>query len=308
MLSLSDVVLSDSGSIDLDGGAIYVSGGTLTLDGVMLSANTADRGGHILMTDAAKVSILASQLSEGHATRGGAIFALDGSGGGGSLSIETSMVQSNSSDGDGGAIYLESAASMLSSANEYDENQVDVGDGGAIYLGWASTLSSFEDQFTGNGGVSPMGTWGGAMSLGSFASAELNTTMFSGNIAGTGGAISAGYDNVLVLTDCRFDDQEADKGGAIAMEDGGHFTDQGSVYQDNIASDSGGAIWIADGVEVLLDQLNLSATKRLVGWVVRFIWSEPSSVTFTDSTLTANVSDLASVEVCGFQECLIRYC
>ena len=124
---LSDVELFHSGSADLDGGAIYISGGSLVLNGATLSGNTADRGGHILMTDGAEVTISASQLSDGQATRGGAI-CLGWSGGGVSLA-ETSTIQDNLGDGDGGAVYLESAANMLSSANEYIDNQVDVGDG-----------------------------------------------------------------------------------------------------------------------------------------------------------------------------------
>ena len=290
---LSDVELFHSGSADLDGGAIYISGGSLVLNGATLSGNTADRGGHILMTDGAEVTISASQLSDGQATRGGAIFALDGSGGGVSLSMETSTIQNNLSDGDGGAVYLESAANMLSSANEYIENQVDVGDGGAIYLGWASTLSSVDDSFIDNGSSSPTGTWGGALSLGSFATAELDTGNFSGNVAGTGGAISAGYDNVLGLTNCSFDDHEADVGGAIAIEDGGRFTDQGSTYEDNVADDSGGAIWVSDGVEVALTDLVLTGNQAVTGVGGALFFNEPSSVSMMDSTLTANMAEMA---------------
>jgi predicted outer membrane repeat protein len=252
---LSDVEVSGSGLDTLDGGGIYISAGSMLAESLLLTGNTADRGGNLLITDGAVVDLVDSRIENGQASRGGGIFVLYGTGGSGAMTIEDCTIEGNQSETDGGGVYLESSANLLSSGSIYTGNEPVHGDGSAIYMGWASTLSSSEDQFTNNGSTTSTGTWGGAIALGSYSSAEITLGEFTGNAAGYGGAISASYENILVLTDCSFVDHEAEVGGALAIEDGSTLDDLGSIYTDNLATTSGGAIWAWDGVSVELEDI-----------------------------------------------------
>ena len=71
------------------------------------------------------------------------------------------------------------------------------------------------------------------------------------------------------------------------------FCDQGSTYEDNVADDSGGAIWVSDGVEVALTDLILTGNQAVTGVGGALFFNEPSSVSMMDSTLTANMAEMA---------------
>ena len=108
ILSISSSVLNtnsvdDTTGTDARGGAVFVSGGSLTVFGSTIAGNAADRGGAIHAAGNSDVTITTSNVDGNVATNdGGAVYA--GLGGQGDVTITGSTLENNQSQRRGGAI------------------------------------------------------------------------------------------------------------------------------------------------------------------------------------------------------------
>ncbi|WP_048812337.1 right-handed parallel beta-helix repeat-containing protein [Methanobrevibacter ruminantium] len=128
-LSIEDIILSNA-KVDEDngiGGAIYLNGGNLTVNGVVFSDCIAAYGGAIATTAGSNLTVINSVFSDNKAKYGGAIYVA------GEANISNSEFSDNNNEITyGGAIYVNGTGPVVISANEFDNNKANKGE--AIYI------------------------------------------------------------------------------------------------------------------------------------------------------------------------------
>jgi predicted outer membrane repeat protein len=191
ILSTANLTIEDctiaANSASHGGGAIYQTGGSLTIIDSTLGNNSAGnpaagQGGAILASGTVTVrsGFFQQNFAKGSGAGGGAIALTSGS-----LLIENSGFQTNGAGfGNGGAIY---AAGPVTAINcTFDNNGA--GAGGGLYLTAGGTLWNCTVAFNGISG-------GGGKGGGIYGDVILESTIVSNNISGTGpdvfGAVTA---------------------------------------------------------------------------------------------------------------------
>lgn len=260
-------IRQNTGSV---GGGIYSNGGTLTIQGSVVSLNNAsDGGGGGLMNvgDSGSSSIHDSEFSSNHShLSGGGIYSY-------SLTdlplvIQDSRFDANTTSfGEGGAMYFHSApsGSLLVTGTRFENNQS--GGGGAVsvrkgtfqhchfennsaqnkggaILADANMLSHLhveDTHFTGNHATTGGGIW-------SDIAMTLERNVFSGNEAsdGDGGAVSMAGNGLVLVAHAHFDGNVAHangRGGAIFHQSNQSIQLHGSAFSDNEAR-LGGAVFV----------------------------------------------------------------
>ncbi|MEE8388534.1 MAG: CFI-box-CTERM domain-containing protein [Acidiferrobacterales bacterium] len=237
------------------GGAIYnVSGGSLTLDGVVLNNNatSAANGGGAIYSNSGTTTISDSTLSNNQASSGwgGAIYNAAGS----TLTVSTTTFNNNGANSAGGAIYhANTTANSLSiSESTFQSNSSSTSGGGLHNAGGASINGSLFTQNSvlangaifGGGGIANSSTltiknttisenqtlaYGGGIHNGNSASANLtlNNVTITGNSAdldndsiGDGGGLYAdtsttvNYSNTIIANNTDASSEAPDCGGA----------------------------------------------------------------------------------------------
>ncbi len=182
-LDIEDLTLSN-GSTSGDGGAIEVlSGGRLSVDNSIFEDNEAgDDGGAISVDDSpGTVSIDRSIFENNEAgDDGGAIYFNDSI----TLDIDESRFTNNTSGGVGGAIYTDEFARIIETVFETNSSDAD---GGAIWIaGLGGDLDVRRSSFVGNSADDE----GGAIGMHDTAEGfDIENSTFSNNTADTGSAI-----------------------------------------------------------------------------------------------------------------------
>jgi predicted outer membrane repeat protein len=109
------------------GGALYVSGGTLSVVGGLFSGNVAEGvGGGISAGQAATVHVVGARFEGNRASSGGGMACLEAD----SCSVLASEFDGNTAERGGGA-YFRSVPDVLVEAGLFCENHAEGGDGGA---------------------------------------------------------------------------------------------------------------------------------------------------------------------------------
>jgi len=190
----------------------------------------ANRGGAIV--NGGTLTMSNATFVNNRALRGGAI-----SNNGFGMTITDSTFSGNLAD-EGGAILGFAGGPTTLQRTTFVNNRAAVV-GGAFRGGYVVTIEHCE--FIGNTAVYSAGALG-------CAGCTISRTLFRGNSARVGGAISLAHDS-LTVSDSMFVDNEAtqDDGGAI---EGGHSFPRitGSTFVNNRAADSGGAISQGHGI------------------------------------------------------------
>ena len=252
------------------GGAIYLHTSELTLDGCTFGKSkhgnkTNGNGGAIYVSTYGVLNIKDSSFNYNSAKNGGAISLNNGY----SINIENSSFIGNSSTGNGGAICLNDNVTATVSDTEFSYNTSTCG--GAIY-GISSFVDIHDTSFisnesTNNGGAVTLingecnisnsyftmnnaETTGGALDL-SCGNITIYNSQFIGNSSsGNGGAIRIDGNGleekgILNISSSLFEGNTGRNGGAIFADKYTYVTcDNSTQFIDNIASTSGGAIYI----------------------------------------------------------------
>ena len=208
------------------GGALAVVDGTLSMNGSLMSANSATVNGGGIYSENSDLSISTTSLTQNEATGsdgyGGAIFVDDGS-----LQMSGSTLSDNSSAYIAGAIRVSGSASLDISG---------------------STLSNNEAS-----------DYGGAIHHGSDGDLVITTSVFDSNTSEVGGAIRwrPNDSNASAsISNSRLQNNEStDIGGFIAVRDGGSLELLDNSFEGNTASE-GGALSV-DELEELVSRRNL---------------------------------------------------
>ena len=160
---------------------------------------------------------------------------------GGTLNIlDGATIQNNSSNTQGGVIQAYNGTTVNISGGTFKGNTSNTSDGGAIAA--YGTLNITGGTFEGNSAKKT----GGAIIIGSRATANIKNATFKENKASTGGAVYAL--NAISITDTVFEENEANWGGAIF--DKGNSSIKNANFNKNHAQYYGGAIYTTNGTTI----------------------------------------------------------
>lgn len=169
------------------GGAIYSSGGSITINRCNFTRNIAHA-----------------------ACGGGAIYTA------GLLIIKDSMFIGNQASGNGGGAIYAASGPVVFERTSFVENSADY-NGGAIYIASEAKATISECSFK---GCTSKGGSGGAISLATSAVVHVNDTVFTSNSAASnGGAMCCGPESTLILNKSTFDTSNTARTGTALFMD-----------------------------------------------------------------------------------------
>lgn len=296
------------------GGVFFVNNSTLSLTvaeksdviaiGNAESGNAAQSGGAIFAENLAVVSMSGASFVNNSAKYGGAIYVS----GTAALSLDDVELSGNKAvadatqgGGNGGALYTNMASVTLKNT-EFSENSAEL-NAGAIYLSATSVELDNTVSFKSNSAKNH----GGAIyvvykrnSDETLAGGRLKAvgTVFDGNTALSGGAISARSESVLELIDASFRNNTApeakvgtsDGGGAI-YSNNSSLSLSGVVMEGNTSGYYGGAIK-SDGCTLGIKNTSITGSEGGTGGA---IYATGGTLNAEELTISKNKSSLNGV-------------
>jgi hypothetical protein len=232
------------------GGAVYVEQTNktpaLSLNGVNIAGNQADKGGGLALANGASVQFSAGTIGASNesskdsdkntASLGGGVYIK----GTGSFSISnTAAISYNTATTDGGGIYLDAASTWAFAGGKVQNNTANgtSSNGGGVYVSTGSSGISFSGMsVTAN---TANGNGGGVYTAGAV---DLSASNINGNNAGTnGGGLYADTGSTVTLSGAAVQNNAATgKGGGVYMN-GGTLTHTHGTVSGNKAASGGGA-------------------------------------------------------------------
>ena len=221
----------------MDGGAIRVDAGVaLRLSDVALSGNSAASGAAIFM-EGSMLTIERTVIDSNTAAgRGGAIAADAGS-----LMISNSSLTANTAASEGGAIDLRNEVSALSLVDsQVRDNAATGGNGGGLYLTAPDLAASISGTtIDGNSAL-----WGGGGVYWDALRGRLtlsSSAVSRNNVSDEGGGLWTGS-GTLTLTNSPFGENESTSRGAGVRQTGGRVTILNVTIATNSSSPGGAAL------------------------------------------------------------------
>ncbi|MEL6604858.1 MAG: CHAT domain-containing protein [Cyanobacteria bacterium J06614_10] len=241
---------------------VRIDGGIVGIDRVTILDGAADRGGGILVQNAASLLLTNSELignsalEPGGMTGGGLHLA-----GAGTSLIRDTRFENNTAN-DGGALSQNDTHDVLIQDSDFVNNLAQQ-DGGAI------------DNRTTNSGLT------------------IRNSLFSANEAlQEGGAIA--IRDALFLSDSRLENNSATEAGAIFFRDTGTSSITRTTLDNNQSTSSAGAIALVDRHNLTIEQSTLSNNiAGSVGGAIASILSADANLDITNSTLSGNQATTA---------------
>eukprot|EP01122_Echinamoeba_exundans_P009070 TRINITY_DN3122_c0_g2_i1.p1 TRINITY_DN3122_c0_g2~~TRINITY_DN3122_c0_g2_i1.p1 ORF type:complete len:2992 (+),score=492.15 TRINITY_DN3122_c0_g2_i1:63-9038(+) len=237
-ISISSSTFSRNVAYTDVGGAIYTSGGTLSITGSTFDGNQATTHGGAVFTSSTTVVITSTVFYQNLAPTGYGAICLSASP---SATITNATFDSNLSDLGGGA-YVESSTQTFIDSSVFKMNAVPGDFGGGLCLNNAGALVT-NTRFESNSAVSA----GAFLALRS--SATLSNCDFTSNVAtGFGGAILTipPISGSVSGSNCRFVSNIATRGGALAIQ-GSSSSFSNSVFALNQAAFGASAYLVESG-------------------------------------------------------------
>jgi len=192
--------------VNLAGGALFNSGGAVTLQRCTVSGNTGGHGGG-LFNGKGVMALRQSTLSHNNSADGGGLLN-----GGGLVTLRESVVSGN----EGGGLINDRGVVNISWST-FANNATGFGPGGLGAGGTGSAVRITNSRFTGNGG----GLIAGAINIEDGTLFVAHSTFDHNGADGSGaiGASAPGHQVVLVITDSAFQQNVATE-GTITLSDG----------------------------------------------------------------------------------------
>jgi predicted outer membrane repeat protein len=265
--SVVDVDIIGGGSLGtIDGGAIYIVGGSPSFDTVSIDGSVGRKGGAIYANSKASIDLFDISIEATQATYGGALYfddvtvtadtvdiinvLVDRSGGGAYIDdsdvsfISLTIQDVIGNDTWGVGLYIRDRSNVSVSTGTISgnvaANYANGYYGGGIYVEGSSSLSLDAVEISGNTAFA-----GGGLAVDDYSSASLNSVVFDTNEADDrGGALDVAGASTVDCNSCEFSDNMATDGGAVDVRGSSTFTDIDGNYLGNEASDDGGAVHI----------------------------------------------------------------
>jgi predicted outer membrane repeat protein len=271
------------------GGGVYGYYAPVTITDSAFERNVATAGGHVLVYTE-DLDVAGTAFSDGVAQVGSAILDYYGD-----VSIDTSSFTGNAASSYG-TVMVEDGVSLDITDSEFSGNTGVLWHGGAYWRWTGGSVSG--TTFSGNDG----GAGGGAVAVWADESVSVSDCVFESNVGDQGGAVAYyGYSGglgALTVTGSSFSANSADvtDGGAIYVQSGGDLVLTGNVLSGNTAVDRGGAVAVvtADSVQATANTLCGNAAGDGGGAWIGYV--SPA----TDHAWTANVwADNAATDAGG---------
>ncbi|QDT04721.1 putative outer membrane protein PmpB precursor [Rubripirellula lacrimiformis] len=290
-----------------NGGGMHLSGNAgVTITGGLITNNTAAQEGGGLWNSTATMTIDGTTISGNTASGdaaddgGGAVFN-----NGGSVDISNATMQDNAADGvagSGGAI-LNLGGTLVVTASEISQNEANRAGGGIeATAGTINTLTNVTLDDNVAGIVASPGNGGGLHITGA-GDATVTGGTVSGNLAANeGGGLWNGSGTMMVsggtqLSNNTAGNDDADNGGGAIFNSGGIVNVSGATISGNMAvgtRGSGGGILNVDGGSLTVSTTTISGNSAdgiLTGDGGGGILSIDGTVTISDSDILENTAD-----------------
>ena len=279
--------LATNGS--LNGGAVLIGGGSLTLRSVNFEGNEAQTlGGAIRASNVSAIDIEGGTFTNNSAGDGAAISSDSG------VTIRGTVFSGNTADksisGNGGALNLTGSTQVSHLRGVTMTDNSGTGSGGTIWF-TAKDLFIHDSVFVDNASTGSS-TNGGLIlfsGTGHPKRLEIVGSTFDGNSAPNGGVLSFGdVDDTLRIRNSTFVDNQATADGGALRLTGGDLRVTNSTFSGNQAASDGGAI-LLNNAELLLEHVTFSGNQAPQGEAIRVFGSAPSSLArFVNSLIDNN--------------------
>ena len=219
-----DITISGGGN----SGVFYVSGGTSTLDGLVVTGGQANYGGGVYLGPGASLTVKDSTLQGNTASSfGGGVYVRPG----GALTVMDSTLSGNSTGGYGGGICDAGTLTLVNST--VSDNTAFNGAG--IRASGGATVSVYDSTLTSNQATD----FGGGIA--NYGHLTLVDSLLSGNQADLGGGVYNAGTGTFALVSSTLSGNHASFGGGI--DNASNFTLTNATLSGNDAADAGGGIY-----------------------------------------------------------------
>ena len=315
--SVQDCRIEGAGDWDTTwGGAVYVSNGSPSFVDIELSDNEGARGGDFYVAEGSIVTLSNVTSNDSESRQYGAGLAVYDS----SVTISNSSFDSPTAQNSGGFAYLWGGTLTLSETDVTDpqgNTSQGVGifatdrsiiywsgggvsgaiaaeymsgySGGAIYLEDSSTFTGTGLRFEENTAYN-----GGAFEVTDGSEANLTNVTFENNVAHrAGGALRASSSAEVTCSECSFDSNEADKGGAVDVSVESTYSDVGGSYSDNEATEEdGGAIRVFSDGELSISGASFEGNEAEQSGGAIYLYQATDTVFIDSSSFASNQSEV----------------
>ena len=230
-----------SGNTAYYGGGVYVNGGTFAMNGGEISGNSADFGGGVFANGDATFTMTGGEISGNTANyNGGGIYEI-----GGTFTMNGGEISGNSARS-GGGVLAASDATFTMTGGEISGNSANYYGGGVLAASDA-TFTMTGGEISGNSADYAGGVY---VNGGTFT---MNGEEISGNTANYygGGVLVDGNSSTFTMTGGEISGNSANYGGGVYIDDGpftmngGTITMTGGEISGNTANYYGGGVLVA---------------------------------------------------------------
>ena len=321
-----------TGTSEDSGGAIYVSGGTLTLEGGTVSGTSGNYGGGIYVENGT-LTIMGGAISNSTAVTGGGVY-LSAS----TFTMSGGEISNNSSSKYGGGLYALRSSTLTMSGGEVSGNTTLYSGGGmsvvssTFYLqggsitGNKALANDSTTSFVGNGGGlflkadavfemsggtisdNQSSAYGGGIYAEGCESFVISDGTISGNKCdytlsgksdisswynvGGGIYITSGDSAAQITGGTISDNYTADYGGGIGFGSSSTLIVSGGSITNNSATEYGGGIYAQGALTVSDGEISNNTASDLGGGIYAVGSSSNNVITITGGSITSNSADL----------------
>lgn len=272
------------------GGGVHVGAGTLTLEDVTVTSNTA--AGSDTVSHGGGISLDLATLILSGSTINGNTAAVDGGGIYAANSVvqtTDSTVSANSATGSGGGLGFVNVNAQFSNSTVSGNSATDDGGGAAFGIG---SLITFDGSTIDNNSSQDFG--GGIHVLGAGLTI-LNSTLSGNSATSSGGAINNEQGSVQIGQSTFHSNTATVSGGAIDNFDGTVVLSQTTVSGNTAGSNGGGIVNFAAAT---LQIVNSTITGNAAGELGGGLWSSGVAQS-GNSIIAGNTSSTGSPDISG---------
>ncbi len=270
------------------GGAMYLSGSTLTLDNVSMEANTAAGAGGAMQLVSTPLTVKNSIFSNNIAEFGSG-GVLDTTGPDTSIVMTDTVISGNSSSvKNGGGLNIINGATLDCSLCTLTDNSAS-GNGGAVFCAWSGSSATISNSvFSGNSATN-----GGAISTDDANIDCTECTMNNNYATQRGGVIFNDTSSDATITNSTITGNNCDLWGGVVFNEGLLTLDQSSM-SSNMANEVGGAVLNANfdtsGAHMTIVNSVLNNNRSSYGGAISNML-DGSILTIDSCTVSANDAD-----------------
>lgn len=229
-------------AVDGDGGAILAEDGLLSVasDGAETEpveagflGNASVDGGGAIAVAGASLDVTGGQIAGCAAESGGGIAIIDTGDCPACTYLVTGLrLNTNGAERDGGGIWTNRSVTLRNV--DFDGN-LTYGDGGGLYASGAAVVTL--EGATGTENVADTGAVAAFFTVGAPAPSTLVAATFSKNTADESGSVLMVGSGTVNVSASQFEDNDAGRGAAVAVEQFGTYGSDGVTYRDNVDHD-----------------------------------------------------------------------